>query len=69
MVEVFKTDVEKEYEAEGILKKLSEHYPECRINFDLDDCDNILRVEGRKLNPQTIISCLNNLSYKCIILE
>lgn len=69
MVEVFKTDVDKEEEAEAIVRELSEYYPEHRINFDLEDCDKILRVEGRALQPRNIITYMNKLSYQCSVLE
>ena len=46
-VEVFKTTVEKPSEAGLIVEKLQQRFPYYRINFDLADCDRILRVEAR----------------------
>ena len=46
MVEVFKTNVQEDKQSQMLMEKLSYHFPHCRINFDLEDCDNILRVEG-----------------------
>lgn len=46
MVEVFKTDVCQESKAEEIIKILLLHSQEYKINFDLEDCDKILRVES-----------------------
>lgn len=45
MVEVFKTNVTDPVRAEGICAVIRHFYPMCRVNFDLDDCDRILRVE------------------------
>ena len=45
-VEVFKTNVEHAKEADKVLKVLTSHFPECSFNFDLEDCDNVLRAEG-----------------------
>ena len=46
MVEIFKTDVEEVSKADMIVEKLLQHFPTYRINFDLHDCDKILRVEA-----------------------
>ena len=46
MVEVFKTNITKQKQAKNIIKKLHQKFPDFKINFDLEDCDNILRVEN-----------------------
>ena len=48
VVEVFKTAVASSSEAALVLQILKAHFPSCRINFDLQDCDRILRIEGEK---------------------
>jgi len=45
MVEVFKTNIERKRTAAKIKSELLELFPDCKINFDLDDCDRILRIE------------------------
>ena len=47
MIEVFKTNVEKTNDADKMVRLLLEHFPQSKINFDLHDCDKILRVEGK----------------------
>ena len=47
IVQVFKTDVQDHATATRIVHFLQLHFYDSRINFDLDDCDNILRVESR----------------------
>lgn len=69
MVEVFKTNVQCLEDARRVLQKLAVHFPEHRINFDLTDCDNILRVEGENILPCTIISLLGDSAYECTVLE
>ncbi len=69
MIEVFKTDVEQLNEADEIIQKLLEHFPESKINFDLDDCDNILRVEGKTICIEKIIEVINSNGFHCIILD
>jgi len=38
-------------------------------NFDLDDCDNILRIESSDISPQFIESLLQNAGFDCRELE
>ena len=45
MVAIFKTDVKNEQMAISVLNALYSIWPGCRFNFDLDDCDSILRVQ------------------------
>lgn len=45
MIEVFKTDVLNRTDAAGLVIKLEQAFKGCRFNFDIDDCDHILRVE------------------------
>ncbi len=44
MIEVFKTDVANSFDAYRILRLLHIAFPEYNANFDLDDCDRILRI-------------------------
>lgn len=46
MIEVFSTNVTKKRQAELLLKHFRTVYPDYGINFDLEDCDKILRVEN-----------------------
>ena len=48
MVKVFKTDVNDRLVAGSIEFFLRQTLSSCRINFDLDDCDNILRIESHQ---------------------
>ena len=60
-------DVERE--AKKLIGKLEEHFPSFKINFDLDDCDKILRIEGKNISPEKIVELMNSNSYKCAVLE
>ena len=69
MVEVFKTNIDDAVTAEKIVKKLQQFLPNADINFDLDDCDNILRVESPN-NPTTEVARLfTDLQLYCEALE
>jgi hypothetical protein len=52
MVEVFKTNVRSIRKAKLIIQKLAEEFPAHNINFDLNDCDKILRVQGKIFHPK-----------------
>jgi hypothetical protein len=69
MVEIFKTNVENITESKVLLQKLSRHFPTHRINFDLDDRDKILRVQGKDVSVEKIIQLLNKENYQCKVLE
>lgn len=64
-VAVFKTDVQRRTQANRLLNLLKQNQPGCRINFDLDDCDKILRVEGNTLCCDKIIQLLKLNGHAC----
>ncbi len=69
MVEVFKTNVKRVSESKILVQKLLNHFPEHKINFDLNDCDKILRVQGKNISPEKIIQLLTEENYQCKGLE
>ncbi|MGM8363156.1 hypothetical protein ACSV4D_14680 [Flavobacterium sp. ARAG 55.4] len=71
MIEVFCTNVTCKNQAALILQKLSETFTNCYFNFDLEDCDNILRAESRKhhLNVDSIINLVRESGYRISILD
>lgn len=68
MVEVFKTDATKHKEA-MLLTALYEAFSMYRINFDLEDCDHILRIEGDSICNEKIIGLMNAYNCFCDVLE
>jgi len=68
MIEVFKTNLKKKSQAEKILKALQNKFAHLKINFDLDDCDKILRVEGSSIQIEEIIHMLKLKNVQCEIL-
>jgi len=69
MVEVFKTDVRNTREAKIIVQKIAQEFPTHKINFDLSDCDRILRIQGNNILERKVISIVTSLNRKCEILE
>ncbi|RYU89647.1 hypothetical protein EWM62_13980 [Mucilaginibacter terrigena] len=68
MIEVFKTNVQEKESSRVLIQKLLEHYPASKINFDLEDCDKILRVEGKDFCANSIIELLKLNGHYCEVL-
>ena len=69
MVEVFKTNVQKRAQSKILLCVLSEVFPSFKINFDLSDCDKILRVEGDNMKVLPIMKLVKKYGFKCEVLD
>jgi hypothetical protein len=69
MVQIFRTNIQEVDDAYEIIQKLLEQFPTYLINFDLEDCDNILRVKGKDISLEKIISVLHNNGYQCDVLD
>ena len=69
MVEVFKTNVQKKTQSKMLLCILSEAFPSFKINFDLSDCDKVLRVEGDKMEVLRIMMLVKKYGFNCEILD
>ena len=69
MIEVFKTDVQKVESSKMLITQLLAHWPACKINFDLEDCDRVLRVEGEGFCADRVIELLKLNGHYCEILD
>jgi hypothetical protein len=69
MVEVFKTNVRQRRQAKLLLSLMERQFPMLKINFDLDDCDKILRVEGESISNEKITTLVTGSGYLCEILQ
>ena len=69
MVEIFKTDVSKKTKAQNILSMLQKEFPHLKVNFDLGDCDKLLRVEGKIISVEKIVSLMEEQKYLCELLQ
>lgn len=68
-VEVFTTNVQYASQANLLMGVLLKIFPEYSINFDLEDCDRILRVESDSINSEEIIRLLAAENFQCEILH
>jgi hypothetical protein len=69
MIEVFKTNVHQEQAAIELLDLLVKTFPNLEINFDLEDCDKILRVCGCNFRSDDIRKCLERHGFACELLN
>jgi len=69
MIEVFKTNIAYAGQETPILQKLGTLLPHHKINFDLDDCDKILRIEGERFDPWVVMEVLRENNLVCVRLE
>lgn len=69
MVEIFKTNVYDVMEAEQIITLLNQHFPAFMINFDLHDCDKILRVKGDTIPVNEIVDIVSSNGFHCSVLD
>jgi len=67
VVQVFKTDVPDRETANVITFFLKRDFSQCRINFDLDDCDRVLRIESKQasVDEMEILLLVGLCGYHC----
>jgi hypothetical protein len=70
MVEVFKTDVQDPMQADWLLEQIHQNAGDYRANFDLEDCDRILRVKCPTGSVQSslVIALLKDLGCRAEVL-
>ena len=70
MIEVFKTNITNKDQALIVEKTIHGILPDCIVNFDLEDCDKILRMmRDGNIDPSPIISLLDGLGFKAEVLS
>lgn len=69
MVEVFKTDVESLTDASMLVVLLQKQIINSSVNFDLEDCDKVLRIEAPAISRRAVTALLKKQGYWCEPLE
>jgi hypothetical protein len=69
MVYVFKTSVKFKKQIKLIAAVFDNSNEIKKWNFDLEDCDKILRIEATKLNVCKIVDVLHFIGCSCIELK
>ncbi|MGB1218005.1 MAG: hypothetical protein ACPG5P_09010 [Saprospiraceae bacterium] len=68
MVSVFKTDIQ-EQELKKIIPVLNSFRKIIRWTTDLEDCDNILRIESHEIISDEVINLLTEIGFQVEELE
>jgi hypothetical protein len=69
MIYVFKTSVKTKNEVKQLKPHIDKMLPGERWNFDLQDCDRILRIDSKENIVLRIIDLLNVHQFYCEELE
>lgn len=70
MIEVFKTNVKNPDHANMLLGHIHQTFQNYRANFDLEDCDKILRVACSSgfIQPTCLINLLRDFGFYAEVL-
>ncbi len=69
MIYVFKTSVKTKMQVKKLKLHIDEKLPNAKWNFDLEDCDKILRIDSKENIVLKTIDLLNAHKYSCEELE
>jgi hypothetical protein len=69
VIEVFKTNIVCQCVARKVELLLAERFPDFKINFDLEDCDRILRIEADSILVTEIMATIQSIGLMCEILD
>ena len=71
MIEVFKTDVDDSKYADILVEHIQRIFQGYEVNFDLQDCDKILRVKNVRgaVNSDRLIQMLNKFGFHAEVLR
>ena len=70
MIEVFKTNVNTRKKADLLLEQIHSRFAAYQANFDLDDCDRILRIKSENgyVEPSRLIHLLQDFGVAAEVL-
>lgn len=66
MVSIFKTSVKNKTEINRLKSNLDLIIPNSKWNFDLEDCDNILRIDFKENVSQVVVNILKEHNFLCV---
>jgi len=71
MIEVFKTDITDSLQAKVLGDHIHDLFKEYTVNFDLDDCDRIMRIVSTSpvVQVDILIDILKGFGYHAEVLQ
>lgn len=67
-IEIFRTDIDCPDKAATLSAAINGLFPHYRINFDLQDCDKILRIVAQTVDQQAVIRLAGSLGMNVEVL-
>jgi hypothetical protein len=64
-IEIYKTNIKTREEASFITALLQFVISDCIMNFDLEDCDHILRIETNRDIKEMVYRVFNKQGFYC----
>jgi hypothetical protein len=65
MIFVFKTSVKNKQQVKQLAPHFNSMLTDCKWNFDLEDCDKILRIESEDDIVWSITDLLHEKGFQC----
>lgn len=65
MIFVFKTSVSSKKMVKRLTPLLYNSFPDAKFSFDIDDCDNVLRIESDLDVSERVINQLKVVGFDC----
>jgi hypothetical protein len=70
MIEVFKTNVTQPAHAKMLIGLIHANFDGCTANFDLSDCDKILRIaSGRDISIAGVVDLVTRFGFEAQVLS
>lgn len=70
MVEIYKTNVRSQKQATKVIEAIQTAYSGLLVNFDLQDCDKILRIQNITPDAAAEVEVLvKTLGFRCNVLN
>lgn len=68
MIEIFKTNIKQQNLADTIMEAIRKEFADFTINFDLNDRDCVLRIEGDNIDNEKIIKMVERFGISCKVI-
>lgn len=68
LITVYRTDVLRKEQADGLLDALGRRFPACQFTFDLWDNDRVFRVASRADIHKEIVETFHAFGFSCEVL-
>jgi hypothetical protein len=65
MIEVFRTNVNEQHHADRVIRMIHRRFSDYRANFDLTDCDRILRIKcsAGVIDSPAVVDLIGDAGY------